>query len=63
MGSAEFQLNLDSRPMKICQMFILKSFFLKFLALKSSVSCVGVGRWPAGRCVVLFVCVFFPTYR
>ena len=26
-------------------------------------SCVGVGRWPAGRCVVLFTCVLAYLHR
>ena len=62
---AQTQLDLNSRPMKICQFFILKIcwtfsgfkkvFFLKFLALKRrGIRVLALG---GGRADVLFCCL------
>ena len=64
MGPAQAQLDLNSRPMKICEFFILK-FCWTFSGLKKKsfrcggchFYCVVIGRWPGGRFVLLFACV------
>ena len=64
MGPAQAQLDLNSRPMKIYEFFILK-FCWTFSGLKKKsfrcggchFYCVVIGRWPGGRFVLLFACV------